>query len=83
MEEKGMIQILIPFISAAIIVIIFYVVGFIIGFIGDGLLNIRECGEIESFLFIFSGDYPIGSSIFAGICWVFLTAFLEMISTDL
>lgn len=82
MSSKSMAQLLIPFLCAVVIVGGGWLIGIIIGVIGDGILGLSFCWEIYDFLWIFSGVYPVGSSVFAVICWIILTAYCEITITE-
>lgn len=91
MSEKGMVQLLAPFAAGVVIVVAFYVLGSLMAIIGElaglgyDLYRVDVLSGIEyllkdvtGFLFIFSGDYPVGSGIFAVICWIVLTILIEL-----
>lgn len=87
MNEKGMLQICIPFIMAVVVIAIFYGLYLVVLGIGFFFYEILDLDwfifldEICCFLDIFSGDYT-GSIVVAIILWLILTIYFEIQSTE-
>ena len=82
-----MIQLLIPFIMAAVTIILFYALG-VVCFLLDWIVNdivLLDWGIFEDlmgFFDLFDGYHSTGSWVVAGIIWLALTAFSEILSTE-
>lgn len=82
---KSTLKVLAPFATAVIVVIAFYLLGAIAAVLGllsdccgaDSLDNFF--GAIMEFLFIFSGEYPIGSTVVTIIVWIIITIIAEIV----
>lgn len=89
-QDKGyiMVSILIPFVSIVIVVVGFYLLGCIAALLGflfdffDANSLVNMFAAIVDFLFLFSGEYPIGSTVVAVLVWIIVTAFLEIWAID-
>lgn len=76
-----MLQICIPFLTAVAVIIVFYVLGFILGGLILGL--IFDCGDgVSDFFFLFSEDASTTGWVVGGILWVIITVWAEMIASE-
>ena len=76
-----MLQICIPFLTAVAVIIVFYVLGFILG--GLILELIFGCGDgICDFFFLFSEDASTAGWVVGGILWVIISVWEEMIASE-
>lgn len=81
MSEKTMLQICIPFLTAVAVIIVFYVLGFILGGLILGL--IFDCGDgVSDFFFLFSEDASTAGWVVGGILWVIITVWAEMLASE-
>lgn len=82
-----MIQLLIPFVMAAVTIILFYAL-VVVCLLFDWIVNdivLLDWGIFEDlmdFFDLFDGFHSTGSWVVAGIIWLALTAFFEILSTD-
>ena len=85
---KTTLKVLAPFGTAVITVIVFYLLGVVfllLGFIFnlfdlDAILDIFD--NIINFCFLFSGEYPLGSTVVSIIFWIIITIIVEILIED-
>lgn len=83
MNQKTMTQICVPFLTAVGVIIVFYVLGVILGTILFDSIFQLDCGrDIERFFFLFSDLSYTSGWVVGGILWVLSTVCIEMLVSE-
>lgn len=83
MKEKGMIQLLAPFIMAGVVIVLFYAlyaISALLDWIAFDIFSLRWgiFGDLMNFFDLFDGHRSTGSWVVAGLIWLALTVWAEM-----